>query len=179
MAKKIIEIWKDIPEYEKLYQISTVGRVKRISRGPGIRQGRILKSDISNCNYLYVRLYLHGRAKRFSIHRLVLTTFVGQCPPNHECRHLDGNRQNNYLNNLMWGTHLENVQDCHRHGHYKGLSGSKNPMSKLNISQVKSIIEMSKPGRNGNTGKKLSYQTIADLFRIGRQEVSLISRRKR
>jgi hypothetical protein len=45
------------------------------------------------------------------VHIAVLTAFVGPRPERHECRHLDGNRQNNDLSNLCWGTAYENNLD--------------------------------------------------------------------
>lgn len=49
---------------------------------------------------------------------MVLRAFVGEPPAGHECRHLDGDRQNNALDNLAWGTRAENVADTIRHGRH-------------------------------------------------------------
>lgn len=147
------ECWRNIPGYDN-YQVSTYGRIKQISNGPGIVTGRILRPDIAKNNYIFVRIYKNGDVKRFSIHRLVLSAFIGECPQNNECRHLDGNRQNNHLKNLRWGTHQDNVQDCKSHGNYKGFPGTHNPMSKLTEQQVRDIIKISRIGRNGNAEKK-------------------------
>jgi len=45
----------------------------------------------------------------------VLETFVGPRPYNMECRHLDGNKLNNNLDNVCWGTHTENSKDSIDH----------------------------------------------------------------
>jgi len=50
-----------------------------------------------------------------TIHRLVLLAFRGPCPEGGQCRHLDGSRQNNDINNLWWGTVKENMADKFRH----------------------------------------------------------------
>jgi hypothetical protein len=50
------------------------------------------------------------------VHALILEAFVGPCPPGLECRHLDGNPANNRLDNLIWGTRIENQDDRRRHG---------------------------------------------------------------
>ncbi len=50
------------------------------------------------------------------VHQLVLEAFVGPCPSGLECRHLDGNPDNNQLENLRWGTRLENMADKKLHG---------------------------------------------------------------
>ena len=173
------EHWASIPGYEKSYQISTTGRIKQISSGPGIQHGKILKPDVCANNYLAIRLYKDGKQKRLLIHRLVLLTFVGECQQGHECRHLDGNRQNNNLNNLRWGTHAENVNDCHSHGRYKSFPGSKNPMSILTEQQVIIIKQIASAGRNGHPGKKISYQQIGDTFGVGRSQISNIVNSRR
>jgi hypothetical protein len=93
---------------------------------------------------------LKGRPKNFGhlcvmfpkkterlIHVLVLEAFIGPCPPGLECRHLDGDPSNNALDNLRWGTHLENCVDRDRHGkHHKGARCS---WAKLTEDQVREI----------------------------------------
>jgi hypothetical protein len=49
--------------------------------------------------------------KRRYVHRLVAELIHGPCPDGQECRHLDGDRQNNDYSNLRWGTHTENERD--------------------------------------------------------------------
>jgi hypothetical protein len=50
------------------------------------------------------------------VHRAVLLAWVGPCPPGQEGRHLNGDRQDNRVENLAWSTHLENIRDKHIHG---------------------------------------------------------------
>jgi hypothetical protein len=94
------EIWKDISGYVGLYAVSNWGRIKSIYYGKEI----ILKPRI-NCRdgYCYINLWKNKKAKTHRIHRIVLKIFVGPCPSGMECRHLDGNRENNRLDNLRWG----------------------------------------------------------------------------
>lgn len=67
---------------------------------------------------LVVSLRRDGRKFPRVVSRLVLENFVGPCPPGMECRHLDGDSTNNRLNNLAWGTRLQNASDRIRHGTY-------------------------------------------------------------
>jgi DNA-binding XRE family transcriptional regulator len=56
-------------------------------------------------------------AAQVSVHSLILLAFVGPKPtPAHECRHLNGDAQDNRASNLLWGTSAENAADCTRHG---------------------------------------------------------------
>ena len=57
--------------------------------------------------------------------RVVLEAFVGPPPPGTECRHLNGDYRDNRVQNLAWGTHTENMQDCIRHG--RTLAGTGMP----------------------------------------------------
>ena len=100
---KDVEQWKDIDGYIGLYRVSDCGNVKSFAYWNGTNK-RILKQSITTRGYYCIILYKKNKRKWIYIHRLVLETFVGPCPPKMQCRHLDGNPLNNKLNNLKWGT---------------------------------------------------------------------------
>ncbi len=116
------EDWRAVPGFEDLYEVSDLGRVKslaRLKRGRGNRMNplreRILKA--TPCyGYLQVGLSEDGQVTYKKVHALVLTAFVGPRPEGMESRHLNGDRRDNHLANLCWGTKLENATDKHRHG---------------------------------------------------------------
>lgn len=121
------EKWKDIPGYKGLYEVSNQGQVRSIRRtwfsGPEHRIARevlpkIKMSKPDGGGYLRVTLSKKGKKNRISIHTLVLNTFVGE-KPGYECRHLDGNKNNNKLDNLCWGTPKESAADRLKHGKTK------------------------------------------------------------
>ena len=110
------EVWKDIENYEGLYQISNLGKVKSLNyRNTG--KEHILKTRLCS-GYLYVILYKNCICKNWSIHRLVATTFINN-PDNLPCvNHIDENKLNNRVENLEWcsyeynnnyGTHNERM----------------------------------------------------------------------
>lgn len=66
--------------------------------------------------YACISIRKDGKYYDFLVHRLVLETFVGPCPENMECLHGDGNKTNNNVDNLRWGTRVENIQDSIDHG---------------------------------------------------------------
>jgi hypothetical protein len=137
-----IERWRDVPGYEKLYQVSDMGRVRSLGADKN-HKGKILKGRIVNkYGHLSVQLCKKCKARSFLIHRLVLLAFVGPCPDGMECRHLDGNHQNNKLKNLKWGTSSENRRDAMKHGTWRPVkgpdnSGSKHGLSKFNEKIIK------------------------------------------
>ena len=123
------EIWKDIPGYEGIYQVSTLGRVKSLDHvvvqcwGKGASERTYKGRLIKPCRfkkkraYVYVDLSKDGRVLRFSVHKLVLTTFVGPCPDGMvACHFPDPNPENNCLNNLRWDTRSANEADKEIHG---------------------------------------------------------------
>lgn len=89
--------------------------------------------------YSYIGLYgcANRKMKQFRVHRLVLIAFVSKPPAGMQCRHLDGNKDNNHLDNLRWGTPKENAKD--RDGHGTTAKGERQWMSKLLLSDVEAI----------------------------------------
>lgn len=95
------EIWKEIKEYEGLYQISNLGRVKSLITN------KILKGN-KNAEYNYVCLRKDGKQKIKKIHRLVAEAFIPN-PNNYLCiNHKDENKLNNKSDNLEWCTKIYN-----------------------------------------------------------------------
>lgn len=130
---KQFELWKDIKNYEGLYQVSNLGRVKRISYHHGssgtiIHKEKILKPILNKKNgYLYYGLSNNG-LKSFRAHKLVLNTFN----PNEgmQINHKNGNKQDNRLINLEWCTPKENIQHAYKNGLAKARRNEKNSLSK-------------------------------------------------
>lgn len=130
---------KDIPGFPD-YAITKDGRVwskPRTDKQGGRRKGKWLRSW--GCGTGHLCVLLDCSSKKY-VHRLVLEVFVGPCPPGMECRHLDGNPANNNLDNLKWGTHIENSQDSIRHGTHSCLRrGTTNNRAKLTEDKVRVI----------------------------------------
>ena len=97
------EIWKDIEDYEALYQVSNFGRVKRVTTG------RILKSGKDKKGYLHVGLYKNGIVSNKTIPRLVAQAFIPNPENKPEVNHIDEDKTNNMVSNLEWMTAKENL----------------------------------------------------------------------
>lgn len=165
-----IEIWKDIPGYERLYRISNYGKVKSYpGNGPRTEQ---LKSYKMKCGYLRFSLYKNGLKKTYLVHRLVLQTFVGPCPQGMVGCHNDGIRDNNFIGNLRWDTSYNNSQDMIMHKtNLIKARGSKSGLSKLNEPQVKIIKYLLKEGY-------LTQKEIAKIFYVSATTISDINTNK-
>lgn len=105
------EIWKPIPEYEEYYEVSSLGRVRRI------RTGRILKNHIDSYGYLVVGLHVHSKQKTCFVHRLVAMTFIPNPENKPQVNHINGIKTDNCSTNLEWATSSENM----RHAYNTGL----------------------------------------------------------
>ena len=97
------EIWKDIKEYEGLYQVSNLGRVKRITTG------RVLKPLKHANGYLMVKLSKNSIVYTKTVHRLVAEAFIPNPEHKSEINHIDENKTNNNVSNLEWMTRKENI----------------------------------------------------------------------
>jgi hypothetical protein len=130
----IEEIWKPIIGYENLFQISNYGNVRNLpkqsidkSRNRGIIEARLFSSHYDQKGYLRIRLW-HGENKTFithKIHRLVAQHFISNPDQKPMINHKDGNKANNYFENLEWSTNAENIQHAYDIGLIKNRRKSK------------------------------------------------------
>lgn len=96
------EIWKDIPEYEELYQISNLGRVRS--------KDRLIKVNCQNNSHVKRPFFYYVYPEGFFVHRLVIKTFNPILnDSDYQVNHIDENKENNSLNNLEWCTAKENI----------------------------------------------------------------------
>ena len=126
-----MEEWRDIPGFPG-YQVSNLGNARSLDRMSHGRRykGRLLKPTPDERGYF--GCYPFGR-----IHRAVLLAFVGPCPKGLEGRHRDGNKARNDVDNLVYGTHSENMMDRVEHG--TANRGERHGMAKLTEGQVVAI----------------------------------------
>ena len=97
------EIFKDIKNYEGLYQVSNLGRVY------SIRNNKILKPKLNICGYLSVNLKYKGSHVTKSIHRLVAQTFIENPYNFPQVNHKDEDKTNNCVDNLEWCSAKYNI----------------------------------------------------------------------
>lgn len=141
------EIWKDVLEYEDVFQVSTRGRI--FSK----RTNRILQASTLKTGYLGVSSRIGGRKGKticLKVHRVVAVAFVLN-PNNLPCvNHIDGVKGNNSVDNLEWVTHSENVRHARDTGlcYYPNVfddGASSSKREKLTKEEVEYIRSVYKP----------------------------------
>lgn len=108
------EIWRDIEGYERLYQISNLGRVKSLKRNTA--HNRIMKPKKDKYGYLYIGLCKNGELSYKKIHRLVARAFIPNYNNLPQINHIDGNKTHNCVSNLEWCDASYNQKHAYRLG---------------------------------------------------------------
>lgn len=113
------EIWKPVVGYEGFYEVSNLGRIKRVGAVPGATPGRILKPG--KCKqYRAVTLSMNGQLAYFTVHSIVAAAFIGPRPTNYEINHKNGRTTDNRIDNLEYVTQEENRLHAKRMGLMRG-----------------------------------------------------------
>jgi hypothetical protein len=162
------ENWLPVPEYDGLYEVSDLGRVRNVFARKGSLPNRILKGRVDKQGYIQVKLYEGGQVyhnKR--VHILVAQAFLdlpfellNLDSGRPEVNHKDLNKANNKASNLEWASSKENSQHAARMG--------KAAMGKLTLEQVIEIKRMLRFPRI------YTHAEIASQFDVTRRQISNI-----
>ena len=101
------EVWRETHLFKNIYFVSSYGRILSLYNPS---KPRILKAQMKNNGYMYLKLRKKGqkKAKNIYIHRIVADTFLSNPENKKLVHHKDKNRSNNKVNNLQWATSMEN-----------------------------------------------------------------------
>lgn len=99
----VVEIWKDIPEFEGEYQASTLGRIRSLKTA----MPRVLKPHPGQDGYLKVNLYKEGKQFPMTVHRLIGLTFIENPENKPTVNHINMIKTDNRVENLEWNTKAE------------------------------------------------------------------------
>lgn len=147
------EVWKPIARYEGQYEVSNLGRVKSLDRvqirSNGVAvcehhiKGQILKPYMTGkLPRRYPTVRLNG--KGYKVHRLVAKAFIPNPDNLPQINHIDGNKENNCVDNLEWCDYQHNVYHAIESGLFP--CGEQRSSSKLTTSQVLEIRAICKKG---------------------------------
>lgn len=171
----MVEIWKDIRDYEGLYQASNWGRIRSLDRyevvgkAKRFRKGKILKAVKTKRGYLKVGLCKAGKMKQFLVHRLVYETFNGVIPEGMDVNHINEIKTDNRYpenlnlmnrkNNINWGTGIKRRAEK-RIGTKAPwvIEAKSDPVLQLTLDEelVKEWPSAAEAGRNGFSHQNIS-----------------------
>lgn len=145
----IKEVWKEIPNFNGLYEVSNIGNVRSLDRidcaGRNLKGRKFKLNSKSGSGYIFVSLSKNGIAKQFYVHQLVAISFLDHKPNGFKIvvDHIDNNKTNNNLSNIQLLTNRQNSS--------KNVTGS----SKY-------------------TGvRKTKYNTFRSSIRVGKKKLDL------
>lgn len=142
------EVWKPIVGFEGTYLVSNFGKVKNV------KTDKKLQQQFAGGEYPYIRL----RRKKYYIHFLVATAFIGPKPfAKAEVRHFDNDKENPSASNLSWGTRKDNSLDKVRHG------TSKRKFNNTEVLRIKILIAAGEKDNSIAKTFQVSHQTINNI----------------
>lgn len=114
-----MEKWKPVEDYEGLYEVSNMGRIRRVG-------GKILKLARQRNGYIYAELYDgNSKSKRMLAHRVVAKAFLERIPGKDYVNHKNCNPSDNRAENLEWCTQSENVKYAYDLGRADNVARKK------------------------------------------------------
>lgn len=128
--------FRPVVGFEDNYLVSDNGSVFSLYKWRGVEL-RKLSYALDRDGYPRCKLTKDGISKRISIHKIVTRAFIGPMPEGSQVRHLDGDKMNNNISNLLYGDAKENAEDRDRHG--RTARGIKAGSCKLTFDQVLDI----------------------------------------
>ena len=153
VRRNMQEIWRDIKNYEGLYQVSNKGNVR------SIKFNRILnmKLSLNNKGYYIIKFRKKGKQVAYLVHRLVAKAFIPN-PNKYPCiNHKDENPQNNNVNNLEWCTYKQN----NNYGkHNENLRKTKSIMPIICVELNKEFISQHEASRKLKINQTSIWQCL-------------------
>lgn len=169
----MVEIWKDIPEYEGIYQVSNLGNLKSYDRIvlfgkiKALRKGKLLSLRHNPNDYLYTVFSVNKNRKTVKPHRIVAEVFLPNTENKRCVNHINGIKIDNRVDNLEWVTYSENTKHAVKIGLKTGKRGENSHLAKLTKEQIENIRIIYS---NGN----ISQLKVAKLFNVSQPQINRI-----
>ncbi len=155
---EIKEQWRPIRQWEGLYEVSDLGRVRRVAAIPAHRCNRVLRPRDNGHGYVQVRLRRPGTKLNCYVHILVAAAFIGECPPEHEVNHINLDRSDCRATNLEYLTRPDNV----RHSMRCNPDGRPSKLTEEDVREIRQQLQA------GQTQRPLARKYGVDRSTIAR-----------
>ena len=166
----MIKTWKPVVGYEGRYEVSDTGAVRSVARSVAntatssrMLPTKTLSPFVHRGGYMVVKLSRDRQKANHYVHRLVAEAFLGGGKARQEVLHADGDKTNNRVENLSWGSRLDNMRDRHRLGEV--AKGERHGMAKLTEDTVRAILSDAR-----------YHHLIAAEHGVSRSMISMIKR---
>lgn len=161
-----MENWKDIKDYEGIYQASDLGNLRSLNYK---RTGKIqvLKPALDNKGYLRTALMKDGKLKTVKVHRVIAQTFLNIINDKNQVNHINGIKNDNSLTNLEWCNNTENQNHAIKLGlTKKKIRPLKEVNKKIKISD-EFLLSIFEEYKNGASKRSLAkkYNVDRGIFR--------------
>jgi len=158
-----MEEWKWIKGYSNSYKIYPDGKIVSLKKGSNANLSHFMRNG-----YKRIHLSNSGKAKTYTLHRLVAEYFIPNPENKPFVNHIDGDKLNCHYTNLEWNTQKENVQHAWRIGLNKPVNGERQGHSALTEEQVVLI----------RSETNLTQAELAKKYGVIQPTISQILRRK-
>lgn len=162
------EIWRDVVDYEGLYMVSNMGRVKSLH----FNREQILRASFSSKGYPQVSLSKNNRKRTWRVNIIVARAFIPNPENKPTVNHINGVKTDNRVENLEWATNAENTEHAVRIGLIK--TGAANVLSILSESDREFIVANYVP-----YDKNFGFEGLAKMFGVSKSTIHRIIKRNR
>lgn len=152
-----MELWKDIPNFENLYQASNLGNIR------SLYTNKILKYEISKNGYCQVMLCKDKKRKLLYVHRLIAITYLDNYSEDLQVNHKNGIKTDNRIENLEMVTCKENIQHSFKNKLQISKKGKEHPLYKKYGFLNKTSKKVNQYDLEGNYIK--TWNSIMDIER--------------
>lgn len=174
----MVEVWCEIFESEGRYEVSNLGRVRRLEFDHPAKNGAVVHLDgkmlipqKAKIGYFIVGLRFDQKHSSKYVHRLVATHFVKNELNKPQVNHIDGNKLNNRVDNLEWATPKENSQHAYdtelSERSMLGVLGKKNPNCKFSYVAHMDGVEIKMTGNKEMEDKGFSPAGVCVAYKSG------------
>lgn len=165
-----MEVWKEVKDYEGIYEVSSYGRVKSLPRechkvgGKRIVPEKVLTITKVR-DYCYVKLSGSHKKSNCTVHRLVAIAFVTNLENKKCVNHINGIKDDNRHENLEWTSQKENIIHAWETGLSSANFGESNGSSILDESKVLDIRSSDLPNNELAEKYEVSIECIRRVKR--------------